>query len=373
MPASSATSWAEIDLAALRHNVALLRRQAAPAKVAAVVKADAYGHCAITVAIASIEAGAASLCTFTSREAVELREAGIYTPILSLGPVLRDDPELIAKHDIAVVVDSADTAARLADAAQAAGRVVRVQINIDSGMQRYGLPHEEAIVVAEVVNALDSLTLEGAFTHLPDGGNADRSLSLEALQRFQRSADQIGAPVRHAAASAATFNLPRAGLDLVRAGIALYGMDPAPHLAHPEAGRLRPVMSWRTTLLAVRQVARGESVSYGGLWTAERDSRIGVVGVGYADGLSRALSPGAEMLIRGRRAPIRGAICMDCAMIDLTDIADAQVGDVVTIIGRDRDAEIHAWELAERLGTIPYEIFTGISARVPRIPLEQDG
>ena len=371
MPATSATSWAEIDLAALRHNVGVLHRQAAPAGVAAVIKADAYGHGAITVAEAALEAGATPLCTFTAREAVELREAGVNAPILSLGPVLPNDPELIARYDIAAVVDSADTATSLAETARANGCVVRVQINIDSGMQRYGLPHEAAISVAESTRRFDSLNLEGVFTHFPDAGAVDRSTALEALERFQRTADRIGPPMRHAAASAATFNLPPASLDFIRAGIALYGMDPSPPLAHPAASRLRPVMSWRTTLLAIRDVLRGESVSYGGLWTAGRDSRIGVVGVGYADGLSRALSPGGEMLVRGRRARIRGAICMDCAMIDLTDIPDAALGDTVTIIGRDRDAEIHAWELARQLGTIPYEIFTCVSARVPRIPLNQ--
>lgn len=373
MPAISATSWAEIDLAALRDNVRVLRRQAAPADVAAVVKADGYGHGAVAIATAAIEAGASRLCVFTFREGVELREAGIIAPILCLGPVLPDDPALSAEHDIAAVVDSADTASRLSSAALETGARVRAHINIDSEMQRYGVPHSEALALAEFVRSLGSLELEAVFTHFPDAANANQSETLESLQRFQQTADQIGAPIRHAAASTATFNLPQASLDFVRAGISLYGIDPAPELRFALAEELRPVLSWRTSLLSIRQVAAGESVSYGGLWTAARDSRIGVIGAGYADGLRRSLSPGADVLVRGRRAPIRGAICMDTTMIDLSEIPEATVGDVVTIIGRDGQESISAWDLARQLGTIPYEIFTGITARVPRVAVDQPG
>ncbi|MYG90929.1 MAG: alanine racemase [Chloroflexi bacterium] len=364
--ATSATSWAEINLAALRHNVDLLRRQASPAGVAAVVKADAYGHGAITIARAALEAGAARICVFTIREAVELREAGIDAPILCLGPVLAEDPDPLAALDIGVVVDSATTVRRLAEASQRAARAIRVHINIDTGMQRYGLQPAQAIELAHVARSVDVLELEGVFTHFADAGNSQRQPSLDALQRFQETADQIGAPLRHAAASAAVFNLPQASLDFVRAGISLYGVDPTPELKDPTAALLQPVLSWRTRLLAIRQVARGESVSYGGLWAAERDSRIGITGVGYADGLARRLSPWGDMLVRGQRAPIRGAICMDTTMIDLTEIPNATVGDVVTVLGADRSQSISAWDIADRLDTIPYEIFTGISDRVPR-------
>ena len=371
--ASSATSWTEIDLSALRTNVEILRRQAAPSAVAAVVKADAYGHGAVTIARAALEAGAARLCVFTVREAVELRESRITAPILCLGPVLEDDPALIADHDIAAVVDSGETAERLAVAASEAGVRVRVQLNIDSGMQRYGLSHPDATALAERVRALESLDLEAVFTHFPDPGNADRSATLDAFRRFQQTADQIGAPIRHAAASAATFNLPQTSLDFVRAGIALYGMDPAPELPLHQAEELKPVMSWRASLLLVRNVARGESVSYGGLWTASRDSRIGVIGAGYADGLRRQLAENGGVLVRGRRAPIRGAICMDSTMIDLTDISDAAEGDVVTIIGRDGSETISAWDIARQIDTIPYEILTSVTARVPRVVVDRSG
>ena len=375
MVAISATCWVEIDLGAVRSNVAALRRRARPAGVAAVVKADGYGHGAVRVARAALEAGAAWLCVFTVREALALRGAGIEAPILCMGPVLNEDPAAIAEHGISAVVDSSGTAARLAEAAERAGRAIGVQINLDSGMQRYGLAHAEGLALAEAVHSRRWLDLEAVFTHFPDAAGADspgrpaRSATLEAFEHFQRSAERMGAPMRHAAASAAALQLPETSLDLVRAGIALYGIDPAPQVGVAETERLGPVLSWRTRVLAVREVRRGEAVSYGGLWRAERDSRIGVVGAGYADGLARGLSPGGELLVRGERVPIRGAICMDSTMIDLTEVAEARVGDTATIIGRDGAEAISAWELARRLGTIPYEVCTGIGARVPRIAI----
>lgn len=370
MPATTSTSWTEIDLSALRQNVSILRRQASPAKVAAVVKADAYGHGALPIARAAIDAGATRLCVFTVNEAVELREAGIDADIICLGPVLDTDPPAVARFNIAAVVDSEDTAGRLSAAAREANANIGVHLNLDTGMQRYGRPHDDAEALAVALRRRPHLTLEAVFTHFPDAGNPARTNTLDAFRRFQHTADRIAAPLRHAAASAATFHHPETALDFVRAGIALYGMDPVPDLAHPEAGQLRPVLSWRTRLLSVRDVRRGESVSYERLWTADRDSRIGVIGAGYADGLRRALSPGGELLVAGQRAPIRGAICMDTTMIDLTHIPQAAVGDIVTIIGHDGHDSINAWDLARRLRTVPYEIFTSIAARVPRIVLD---
>lgn len=370
MPATTSTSWAEIDLSALRQNVGILKDQASPAELAAVVKADAYGHGAIAIARAAIDAGTSRLCVFTVNEAVELRQAGIDADIICLGPVLEADPPAIASFNIAAVVDSAETAERLSAAARDADVDIRVHLNLDAGMQRYGRPHVDAEALAEALRRRQRLTLEAVFTHFPDAGNPEGMETRDAFRRFQQTADRIGAQLRHAAASAATFHHPETALNFVRAGIALYGMDPTPELPHPQARQLRPVLSWRCRLLSVRNVRRGESVSYGGLWTAERDSRIGVIGAGYADGLRRALSPDCELLVAGQRAPIRGAICMDTTMIDLTDIPQATIGDIVTIIGHDGQDSISAWDLARRLGTIPYEIFSSITARVPRIVLD---
>ncbi len=371
-PAVSATTWAEIDLSAVRHNVSVLARTVRPASVAAVVKADAYGHGAVTVSRAALEAGATLLCVFTVAEAATLREAGIDAPILVLGPLLPDDMGRAAALNIEVVVDSAERAERLSSAARERGSRMRVHINVDSGMQRYGRPHHEVPALAEVIRSSEALELEGVFTHLPDAANPNPEATLLALRQFARVAEQMDARQRHAAASAAALRFSESRLNFVRAGIALYGVDPAPEAGDAGAASLRPVLSWRATLLSVRDVAQGETVSYGGLWTAPHDSRIGVLGVGYADGLRRALSPGGSVLVRGRRAPIRGAICMDSTMVDLTEIPDAAVGDVVTLIGDDGGETILAWELARRLNTIPYEVFTSIAARVRRVPIDGD-
>ena len=369
MPAQSQTSWVEIDLAALHANVQLLRRLAAPARVAAVVKADAYGHGAVPIAQAALDAGAATLCVFTIPEAIQLREAGIAGDLLCLGPLLDEDFGNAALLDIAVTADSPATVAALAEAAFTNNRTVRVHLNLDSGMHRYGRSAAEVRTLAAAVRRADGLHLAGLFTHFPDAANpapAARAQAAAALTNFQALAHEVNAPLRHAAASAAAFNVAGSQLDLIRAGLALYGIHPSPNLPHPAAAQLQPVLSWRTRLLSIRDVAAGEAVSYGGLWTATADTRIGVIGAGYADGLARALSPGGALLVRGTRCPLRGAVCMDSAMIDLTDAPHAQAGDTATIIGRDGSDEITAWDLANHLGTIPYEVCTSITARVPR-------
>ena len=364
MDSAAAYSWVEVDLGALRRNVGVLRRVAGDARLAAVVKADAYGHGAAPIARAAIEAGATRLCVFALSEAVALREAGLSAPILVLGPIPRDRIEQAVSLDLTVSLGGPEEAGELARVARAAGRCAAVHINIDGGMQRLGLSGDATMRLAAAVREHDSLWLEGVYTHFPDAYADDEASTRSAFERFLQTANAVGAPLRHAAASAALLRFPETALEMVRPGIALYGAGPLPGEA---AADLRPVLSWRASLLLVRDVPAGESVSYGGRWTARRDSRIGVIGVGYADGLRRALWDRTEVLIRGRRAPIAGAICMDLTMIDLTDVPAARAGDRVTLIGRDGSERVLAEELAERSGTISYETLTGIAARVPRI------
>ena len=356
-------SWAEIDLAALRRNTAALRRIAGGAAVAAVVKADGYGHGAAAVARAALEGGAERLCVFALREAVALREAKIEAPILLLGPLPRGGAERAVQLGLTVSLRSINEVRECAEASQAAARRTAVHLNLDSGMQRLGLAAAEALALANELRAHDSLRLEGVYTHFPNAANADPTPTRAAFARFLETADQIGAPLRHAAASAAMLRFPEMALELVRPGIALYGEPPFADTAC----ELRPALSWRAPLLAVRNVPAGASVSYGGRWTAQRDSRIGVVGVGYADGLRSSLWDRAEMLVRGRRAPITGTIGMDMTMIDLTDIPDAVEGDAATLIGQDGDERIRAADLAQQAGMISYEVLTGIAPRVRRV------
>ena len=357
-------SWAEIDRGALRWNTAALRRAAGGAAVAAVVKADGYGHGAIGVARTALDAGAERLCVFSLREAAALRADGIRAPILLLGPLPPGAAEQAVGLDLTISLRRLDEVESCARASQAAERRTAVHLNVEGGMQRLGLAAGEAVALAEAVRAHDSLWLEGVYTHFPDAGAADPAPTREAFERFLITAEAIGAPLRHAAASAAMLRFPEMALEMVRPGIALYGESP---FSSAVQCALRPALAWRAPLLAVRDVPAGESVSYGGLWTAQRDSRIGVVGVGYADGLSRVLWDRAELLVRDRRAPITGTICMDLTMIDLTGVPDAAEGDTVTLIGEDGEERIGAAELAAHAGTLSYEVLTGIAARVRRV------
>ena len=357
-------SWAEINLAALRWNTAALRRAAQGAALAAVVKADGYGHGAVQTAQAALDGGAERLCVFALQEAVALREAGLRTPILLLGPLPPEQTQLAARLDLTVSLRHIAEVQACAAAASAEQRRIAVHINIEGGMHRLGLPAGEAIALAAAVRAHDSLLLEGVYTHFPDADADDPAPTREAFAQFLKTAATIGAPIRHAAASAATLRFPEMALELIRPGIALYGASP---FGAGVQCALRPALSWRAPLLDVRPVSAGASVSYGGLWTAQRDSRIGIVAVGYADGLPRNLRDGTEMLVRGQRAPITGAVCMDLTMIDLTDIPKAAAGDAVTLIGKDGPEQIHADQLAERADRLSYELFTGVAARVPRL------
>ena len=335
------------------------------------VKADGYGHGAVEAARAALEGGAERLCVFAPQEAIALRAAGLRAPILALGPLPQNQAELAARLELTVSLRRIEEVEACAEAARAEQRETAVHLNIDGGMQRLGLGASEAIALAAAVRERDSLRLEGVYTHLPDAVGADPAPIRETFVRFLETADAIGAPIRHAAASAALLRFPEMALELARPGIALYGASPFD--AGVQCGgadvqcELRPALSWRAPLLAVREVAAGESVSYGGLWTAQRDSRIGVAGVGYADGLRRSLWDRGEMLVRGRRAPITGTVCMDMTMIDLTEIPEAAEGDTATLIGADGAEQIRATELAERAGTLSYEVLTGIAPRVRRV------
>ena len=365
------SAWAEIDLAALRWNTAALRRAAPGAAIAAVVKADGYGHGAVEAARAALEGGAERLCIFAPQEAIALRAAGLRAPILALGPLPADQVELAARLDLTVSLRRTEEVEACAEAARAEQRETAVHINIDGGMQRLGLGASEAIALAAAVREHDSLRLEGVYTHFPDAAAADPAPTRRAFERFLETANAIGAPIRHAAASAALLRFPEMALEMARPGIALYGASPfGASVQCRGAGvrcGLRPALSWRAPLLDVREVPAGESVSYGGLWTAQRDSRIGVAGVGYADGLPRRLWDRGEMLIRGRRAPITGTVCMDMTMVDLTEIPEATAGDAATLIGADGAEQIRATELAEQAGTLSYELLTGIAPRVQRV------
>lgn len=356
-------TWAAVDLDAIVHNVRALRALL-PGRPAfmAVVKADAYGHGAVPVSQAATGAGAQWLGVATADEALDLRAAGLRSPILVLGPAPREWlPDLVRAGCAVTIQDEASLAAA---AAVSAPDRPRIHIKVDTGMTRLGIdPARLAGLVAAVDPA--RVVVEGVFTHLACADDPDPGMTRAQLAAFAFAADVVRArfpgALRHAAASAAVIAHPEAALDLVRVGIALYGVPPAPHLSSVD---VRPAMSLVSRVIRTRRVEAGTPVSYGATYRAPRDTVIATVPVGYADGYPRALSGRGEMLVGGRRCPVAGRVCMDYTMLDVGDVP-VREGDEVTVFGPG----LPATEVAEAAGTIAYELFCRIGPRVPRIYL----
>jgi alanine racemase len=334
--------WAEVDLGHVQHNAAWLAQLVAPAKLCAVVKAYGYGHGPVRAAEAAVTGGAAWLAVATVEEGVQLPT--IYTP------------EAVA------------AAARAVEAY--GGDPLPVHIKIDTGMHRVGAAPRQAIDLARAAAASPALHLEGLATHFAVADEPEDGYTLEQLSRFQAVVDALAAggvrpPILHAANSAGAIAFPEARLGMVRCGIALYGLTPSAQLA-PECKALRPAMSVKARVLFVKEVDAGERISYGLRYRLDRRSTIATVPIGYADGVPRRLADiGAQVLIGGKRRPIAGTVTMDQITVDCGDDV-VRPGDEVVLIGCQGTEEITAWEWAEPLGTIAYEVVCGISARVPR-------
>ena len=374
-------AWADIDLDAVRHNVGVLRATVAPSEVWAVVKANGYGHGAVAVAHAAVDAGASGLCVALAGEGIELRRAGVEVPILVLSEQPADTAGALVRNDLTATVYSEGAVAALADAA--AGRTdVAVHVKIDTGMQRVGAhPDHAAAVVRAVLDRAPTLRLAGVFTHLAVADEPRDEFTATQLERFDEVLDRLrvdpGLPddvLIHAANSAGALAHPAARRSLVRVGIAIYGVSPG-HGVDDLCGELRPALSLRARVSFVKPVAAGSRISYGLRHTFEHDTIVATVPIGYADGVPRRLSAtGGEVLIGGRRCPIVGVVTMDQLMVDCgpagPDGDAVRPGDEVVLIGsQDGPAgreHIAAEDWAERLGTIAYEIVCGIGTRVPR-------
>ena len=363
-------TWVEIDLDAIRHNVAVLAKVVAPAAVMAVVKADAYGHGAVQVAEAALDAGAHALGVALVEEGVRLRDAGIDAPILVLSEPAPDAAAEVVARELTPVVYTEAGIDALAKAVTESGlSPFGVHLKVDTGMHRVGAAVNDVVSLARRVSEHRELGLEGVCTHFAVADEPDRSYTAEQLSRFSdvRSAlaeAGIVPTVVHAANSAAAIGFPDARFDLVRIGIAMYGVTPAPGIGD-DLG-LRPALSLRSRVSHVKRLHAGDRVSYGLRYELPRDATVVTVPIGYADGVPRNLgATGAEVAIRGRRFPIAGTVTMDQLLVDVGD-EPVEVGDVVTLIGRDGDAAVTAEEWASRLGTIGYEIVCGIGPRVPR-------
>ena len=364
--------WAEVDLDAIRANVRELVALAAPARVMAVVKADGYGHGAVAAARAAVDAGAAWLGVALVEEGVELRQAGIDAPVMLLSEPPAESAAAVVQHRLTPVVYTAPGIEALAKAVAAAdgGASLAVHLKVDTGMHRVGCAPDDARALADSIAARDELRLEGVMTHLAVADEPADPYTGEQLDRFDAVlADLRAAGVRpdlvHAANSAGLLvHGDRARYDLVRAGIAVYGVPPAPGLA----GRmpLRPALALKARVAHVKELDAGARLSYGLRYTMPRAGSVATVPVGYADGVPRNLAhAGGEVLLGGARRPIAGTVTMDQLMVDAGDAAVA-VGDEVVLLGQQGEHEVTADEWAERLGTIAYEIVCGIGRRVPR-------
>lgn len=366
--------WAQIDLDAAAHNMQVIRRHVGPdVRIAAVVKANAYGHGAVELARTFAENGADCFAVSSLDEAVELRRyAGITKNIFILGHTDgRRTEELLAYH-IEPAVFNLKNAEYFSSEASRLGQTLQVHIAIDSGMSRIGfLPDEESISVIKEIAALPRIEIRGIFTHFAVADEKDKTFTHEQFKRFmwvcsRLEDEEVHIPIRHCCNSAATLELPRYHLDMVRPGIIQYGCQPS-HDVSLAGFDFRPVMSLRCCVAHVKLIDAGATVSYGRHFTCDRRRKIATLPAGYADGYMRALSGKTDVLFHGHRVPQVGTICMDQCMIDITGEANCRAGDEVVLFGRQGDQFIPIEELADKAGTINYEIMCNINRRVPRV------
>ncbi len=375
---------AEVDLSAIAHNLHTIRKIVKDRPVIAVVKADAYGHGAIEVSKRLLEEGISYFAVAFTGEAKELRNAGINVPII----VLFDRAEIKDFFDFQLipVISTTETALSLSNEAKKRAAIIKVHIKIDTGMGRLGLNGHDVFKEIITISKMPYIEIEGLLSHFSEADLSDRSFANQQLERFNAVRESISKKIKrkifsHIANSAAVLTFEESHLDAVRPGIMLYGYSPIKSMERrakskeseknkPQAIDLIPAMTIKTRLLCIRNVPSGTPISYGRTFITKRQSRIGVLAIGYADGYSRFFSNKAEVLVRGKRAPIVGRVCMDLTMIDLTDIEEARENDEVVIIGQQGDEKITADELADKANTISYEILTSLGNRSRRIYVE---
>ncbi|HEV3233911.1 MAG TPA: alanine racemase [Candidatus Dormibacteraeota bacterium] len=372
-PGQASARWAEVDLDAIGHNVRQLKSVLdSGVLLAAVVKAGGYGHGAVPVAGAALAAGAEWLAVATVPEALELRAAGITAPVLNLGATLEAEADAAVAADLRCSVWEPAAIDVLERAAAAAGRPARVHLQLDTGMVRLGADPNVAVELGRRIQASPNLELEGLFTHMAEAEEpTDRSakqLSVFLAAATRLAYEGVSVPILHAANSAAALSYPDARLGMVRCGLPVYGYSP---LAGPSGLQLRPALSWKARVLQTYDLRTGDRIGYGGTFEAAAPARTATVSVGYADGYPRSLSNRGELLVRGRRAPVVGRVSMDFLSVDVSDIDGVEVGDEVVVIGRQGDEEITAADVANTLGTIPYEVLTNIGRRVVRQQVPQ--
>ncbi|MCD6576593.1 MAG: alanine racemase [Anaerolineaceae bacterium] len=359
-------TWLEIDLSTLRNNYRLLG-EISGSQVMPVIKANAYGHGLERVATALEDCGAEWFGVARIEEALMLRELGIKAKILVLGYTAPTRVSHAIKEKISLTVYDFSIAETYASQAQDLQETVNLHVKIDTGMGRLGIRAEEAAHFVQYVKDQKSLTLEGVFTHFACADEPEKDVTAKQIRQFEMilrelESENLLPEVIHAANSAGTINFPETRFNLIRAGIALYGHPPSSQTKLPDG--IVSAISWKTRLISIKELPPGHGISYGHTYHTKSKERIGVIAVGYGDGLRRR--PGNFVLIHGKRVPIIGNVCMDQCMVILDGVPDASIGDEVVIIGKQGNEEISATDIANDWGTINYEVLCGLAARMPR-------
>jgi alanine racemase len=380
-------TWAEISLDAYAHNIKELRRVTRPpARLMAVVKANGYGHGAVEVAREALQNGAQYLGVARINEAIPLREAGLEAPILIFGYSPPDLAPMLIEYELTQSVYSLSTASALSEKAARQGKKIKVHLKVDSGMGRLGflleatngtpddIAAQNPVRAIEAITRLPGLTVEGIFTHFATADSADKSYADLQLDRFKDLINRLQKeglepPVRHAANSGALIDMPDSHLDMVRPGIATYGLHPSDEV-NKSMVDLKPVMTLKSRIIHLKRVAPGFNISYGITFQTKNHTTIATVPVGYADGFNRLLSSRGHMLVHGQRVPIVGRVCMDLTMLDVGGISGVALEDEVVVFGEQANEAITADEIATSIGTINYEVVSTITARVPRVYLK---
>ncbi|MFD0697783.1 alanine racemase [Paenibacillus sp. GCM10027628] len=371
-------TWVEISLDALRSNIEGFQKVLPEGmKLMAVVKADAYGHGAVAVSKEAIAVGVDYLGVAFFDEALELRNAGITAPILVLGYTPPEGVEMAREQDITIAVYSREVLDALRKQAQEQkdpeqAKKLKIHVKLDTGMGRLGLNTEkDAIPFIEQALALPNVVVEGLFTHYANADEIDKTYTIEQYRRFERIVDhfkkkEIEFPFIHAGNSAAAIDLPNLTYSMVRLGISMYGLYPSEEV-NKQKIELKPVLSLKTGIVHLKTLPPNSGISYGTIYFTKSDEKIATLPIGYADGFSRMLSTKAEALIRGRRVPIVGRICMDQCMANVTEVPDVQAGDEVVLVGEQDGERITVEDVAGQLGTINYEFICMISHRVAKV------
>ena len=366
-----APSRALVDLDAYAHNLKAVRGYIGPGPaIMAVIKANAYGHGSAPVARKALASGASMLGVATIEEGLALRDAGIEGPVVVLFQPPADGLDAVVEHGLTLVVADVPTAEHLGRIAQRMNRLVKVHCQVDSGMGRQGFDLGTAVSEIQFLTRISHIDIEGVCTHFPTADKKDDEFTLNQFKAFRgvlRQLEREGIPyeMAHCCNSPAIVNYPRFALDMVRAGLMTYGVWPT--CDTPAETPLRPVMRWETRVTQVREFEAGASISYGRTFTVPGPMKAAILAIGYADGYQHRLSNRAEVLIHGVRCPVRGSVCMDQTVVDITHAPPVKTGDTAVLLGEDSGNRITAEELAAHAGTIPYEILTGLGERSPRI------